>query len=109
MVFQVPSRGDVSQVPSRDDVYRVPFQDSVAGIPSRDDPTIGRASAVAGGPLGRYAAIGRSGWWTPVRVLLAVAMFTLLLGYTEKLPCADGNWVASKQYTHACYSDVIPL
>jgi uncharacterized membrane protein len=33
----------------------------------------------------------------------------LFLGYSEKLPCADGNWVASKQYTHACYSDVIPL
>ncbi|MFL6161942.1 MAG: glycosyltransferase family 87 protein [Jatrophihabitantaceae bacterium] len=81
----------------------------VAQLPSRDDETISRASAVIGGPLGRYAAIGRSHWWTPVRVLLAVAAFTLLLGYGEKLPCADGNWVASKQYTHSCYSDVIPL
>ena len=35
--------------------------------------------------------------------------FTLVLGYGEKLPCANGQWVASKQYTHACYSDVIPL
>jgi len=100
----------VSQVPFRNDVARNDVSwGVVAGIPSRDDPTIGRASAVAGGPLGRYAAIGRSYWWTPVRVLLAVAMFTLLLGYAEKLPCADGNWVASKQYTHSCYSDVIPL
>ena len=94
------------QVPARDDARH---REVVAGIPSRDDPTIRRASAVIGGPLGRYAAIGRSFWWTPVRVLLAVAMVTLLLGYTEKLPCADGNWVATKQYTHACYSDVIPL
>jgi len=77
-------------------------------VPSRDDPTVARASQVVGGPLGRYARY-RSSWWTPVRVLLAIATFTLLLGYGEKLPCADGNWVASKQYTHACYSDVIPL
>jgi uncharacterized membrane protein len=80
----------------------------LAQIPSRDDPTIGRASAVVGGPLGRYAGFGRR-WWTPLRVLLAIAAFTLLLGYGEKLPCADEQWVASKQYTHACYSDVIPL
>src|SRR3954447_14268806 len=90
-------------------VYQVPSRDDAALVPSWDDQTIARASGVVGGPLGRYAAIGRWRWWTPVRLLLAVAMFTLLLGYAEKLPCADGNWVASKQYTHACYSDVIPL
>ena len=109
MVSQLPSRDDLVGVPSRDGVGGVPFRDEVIAVPSRDDPTIARASAVVGGPLGRYAALGRSYWWTPVRLLLAVAMFTLLLGYAEKLPCADGNWVASKQYTHACYSDVIPL
>ena len=80
----------------------------VVQIPSRDDPTVARASAVLGGPLGRYARPG-SGWWTPLRVLLAMAAFTLVLGYGEKLPCANGQWVASKQYTHVCYSDVIPL
>lgn len=76
--------------------------------PSRTDPTVARASAVVGGPLGRYAESAPS-WWTPLRVLLALAAFTMLLGYGEKLPCADGQWTASKQYTHACYSDVIPL
>lgn len=80
----------------------------VVQIPSRDDPTVARASTVLGGPLGRYARPG-IGWWSPLRVLLAIATFTLVLGYGEKLPCANGQWVASKQYTHACYSDVIPL
>lgn len=79
-----------------------------APIPSRDDPTIRRASTVVGGPLGRYARY-TTRWWTPLRVLLAIAAFTLVLGYSEKLPCANGDWTASKQYTHACYSDVIPL
>src|ERR1700710_2187297 len=80
----------------------------MVSAPSLDDETIGRASGVAGGPLGRYARYSHS-WWTPIRVLLAIAAFTMLLGYGEKLPCADGNWVANKQYTHVCYSDVIPL
>jgi len=80
----------------------------LAPLPSRDDPTVRRASAVLGGAVGRYATT-RSRWWTPIRVLLALAAVSLLLGYAEKSPCADGKWVNSLQYTHACYSDVIPL
>jgi uncharacterized membrane protein len=38
-----------------------------------------------------------------------MAAVTLALGYTEKAPCANGQWVNTLQYTHACYSDVIPL
>jgi uncharacterized membrane protein len=38
-----------------------------------------------------------------------MTLATLLLGYAQKAPCADGNWVGSKQYTHFCYSDVVPL
>ncbi|MDQ1731900.1 MAG: hypothetical protein QOK10_2059 [Pseudonocardiales bacterium] len=80
----------------------------VTPAPSSTDPTIRRAAAAIGGPLGRYAQREVS-WWTPIRVLLAIAAFTLLLGYAQKSPCADGRWVASSQYTQACYSDVIPL
>jgi uncharacterized membrane protein len=76
--------------------------------PSRDDPTVRRASSVIGGPLGRYAGASAR-WWTPIRVLLALTAFTLLLGYGQKSPCADGRWEHSLQYTHACYSDIIPL
>lgn len=60
-----------------------------------------------GGAWGRHAATGR--WWSPLRVLLALGSFTLVLAFVQKAPCADANWVANKQYTHACYSDVIPL
>jgi uncharacterized membrane protein len=43
-------------------------------------------------------------------VLLALTCLTLLLGFAEKSPCTDGNWgSAGMQYTHACYSDVVPL
>ena len=66
-----------------------------------------RASGVIGGAWGRHAAHGR--WWTPLRILLAMTCFTLLLGFAEKSPCASANWVNDKQYTHACYSDIVPL
>ena len=75
--------------------------------PSRADPTVARAVRIVGGAWGRHAVAG--GWWTPLRVLLGLASFTLVLGYLQKSPCANANWVANRQYTHACYSDIIPL
>jgi uncharacterized membrane protein len=78
-------------------------------LPSRVDPTAWRAARLVGGPWGRHAGVARFSWWTPVRWLLAMTIVTLLLGYAEKAPCANGNWVGHKQYTHFCYSDVVPL
>jgi uncharacterized membrane protein len=80
----------------------------ITPVPTSTDATVARASKVVGGPRGRYARPSSS-WWTPLRILLAIAAFTLLLGYSEKAPCANGRWVDNLQYTHACYSDVIPL
>jgi uncharacterized membrane protein len=62
-----------------------------------------------GGPWGRRAAVGQSAWWTPVRWLLLMTLVTLLLGFAEKSPCANAQWTGDKEYTHFCYSDVIPL
>ncbi|MHA3705012.1 glycosyltransferase family 87 protein [Jatrophihabitans sp. YIM 134969] len=76
--------------------------------PSRFDPVVHAASQVVGGPWGRYAA--RPG--RPKVVLAALLLLAgvfLAAGYVQKSPCADGAWVGSKQYTHFCYSDVIPL
>ena len=44
-----------------------------------------------------------------MRIVLGLTCITLVLAYVQKSPCANGDWVGSKQYTHACYSDVIPL
>jgi uncharacterized membrane protein len=73
------------------------------------DATVLRASRLLGGPWGRHAGIARGSWWTPVRWLIAMTLATLLLGFAQKSPCATGNWVGHKQYTHFCYSDVVPL
>jgi len=59
--------------------------------------------------LGRYAGVFPGSWWTPVRIVMAMTCFTLLLGFAQKSPCATGNWTGSKQYTHMCYSDIVPL
>ena len=77
--------------------------------PSWIDAMASRASGVVGGPWGKRAARPFQSFWTPVRVLLALATLTLLLGFGQKYPCSDGQWTGHKQYTHACYSDVIPL
>jgi uncharacterized membrane protein len=80
-----------------------------ARLPSRVDPTAWRAARILGGPWGRHAGVSRHGWWTPVRWLLAMTLVTLLLGFAQKAPCATGAWTGHKQYTHFCYSDVVPL
>lgn len=83
--------------------------DESARLPSRVDPTAWRAARIVGGAWGRHAAVSRWSWWTPLRWLLVMTLATLLLGFAQKSPCTDGNWVGNKQYTHFCYSDVVPL
>ncbi|MCU1690877.1 MAG: conserved rane protein of unknown function [Jatrophihabitantaceae bacterium] len=77
--------------------------------PSWVDSMVTKASGAVGGPWGKRAVRPLQSFWTPVRVLLALATLTLLLGFGEKYPCSDGQWSGHKQYTHACYSDVVPL
>jgi uncharacterized membrane protein len=56
-------------------------------IPSWSDPLAASASRIIGGPLGRRAPIGRSRFWTPLRVMLLFAVLTLALGWLGKAPC----------------------
>ncbi|MDT4902603.1 MAG: hypothetical protein QOH52_619 [Pseudonocardiales bacterium] len=78
-------------------------------LPSLVDPMAWRAAKPLGGSWGRHAGIGQRSWWTPLRWLLAMTLVTLLLGFAQKAPCATGVWDGNKQYTHFCYSDVVPL
>jgi uncharacterized membrane protein len=76
--------------------------------PTRDDPVVRLGSEVIGGPLGRRARTG-GGWWTPLRVLLALTFLTCGLGMLQKEPCREAGWAAPGNYVHACYSDIPPL
>ena len=75
--------------------------------PTHEDPVVRGASAGFGGPLGRHAQSGSS-WWTPIRVLIALAMLSSVLMYMQKLPCRNQPWNGF-QYSHACYNDIYPL
>lgn len=77
------------------------------------------ASRVIGGPLGRHAVVGRGRFWTPLRVVLLLAVLACALGWLLKAPCiqqyqaGDGrlvlDWRNMRQYVALCYSDVITL
>jgi uncharacterized membrane protein len=72
-----------------------------------------------GGPLGEHAQVGRHWFWTALRVVLLLAVLTLLAGWVQKSPCIQQyvdekgqvqlDWRGSKQFTALCYSDTVPL
>lgn len=76
--------------------------------PSREDPVVAGVSELIGGPVGRHASAG-GGWWTPLRVLLALTALCCLLGFAQKAPCRTHPWADDYQYTRLCYSDVYAL
>ncbi len=77
------------------------------------------ASRPVGGPLGRHALVGRSRFWTPLRVLLLITAATLALGWLSKAACLQQyspptggpaiDWRNDRQYVALCYTDTIPL
>ena len=73
--------------------------------PTREDPVAGAASEVVGGPHGKHSA-GHP-WWTPVRVVLALAAVAWLLALVQKTPCVLDDWSGDEtRYARLCYSDV---
>lgn len=75
--------------------------------------------AAWGGPVGRHGAVGRQRFWTPLRVVMLLAVLFLCLGFFSKAACletthpTDGSASSLKwdgrQYYKACYADPIPL
>ncbi len=95
-------------------------------LPTRSDNLVREASSLIGGPAGAHAVIGRSRHLTPLRVLFALALCGLALGWFGKASCLqqappdDGSasrpgaemrldWDDQRQFTNLCYSDVISL
>ncbi|RSZ61437.1 DUF2029 domain-containing protein [Corynebacterium hylobatis] len=87
--------------------------------PALTEPVAAGFISFLGGPVGRFAAVGRQPWWTPVRVLVSVALVFLSFGFLAKARClgggraADGtvvlDWSGNRQYVAACYNDITPL
>ena len=88
-------------------------------LPSRTEPMARGFIRFIGGPPGAHALIGRTNWWTPLRVLLATAATFLVFGWLQKAQCirtgfdGEGNpyvdWSGKRQFTSACYSDTVSL
>ena len=87
-------------------------------VPSWTEPAAAAASRLIGGPLGRHAIVGRSRFWTPLRVLLLGALLVLAAGWLFRAPCiqqtSNGgsvilDWNADRQYVAMCYSDIVTL
>jgi uncharacterized membrane protein len=88
-------------------------------VPTWTESLARRASRPFGGPLGRHATIGRHWFWSPLRVVLLLALVTLALGWLQKSPCIQQytddkgvmqlDWRGSRQFTAMCYSDTVPL
>ena len=89
-------------------------------LPSRTDALSAGLSEVVGGPVGRHALIGRQRVFTPLRVMLMIALVLLALGWTTKSPCLQtvgigtpdqkvANWANQRAYFAMCYSDTVPL
>ncbi|MCB5163311.1 glycosyltransferase 87 family protein [Streptomyces bambusae] len=76
-------------------------------LPTQQDEVAAAGSGLLGGPFGRYARTGGRRF-TPVHVIVLVAIGMFALGMVQKLPCYDWAWFrgAASQYTHACYSDI---
>ncbi|SCK22473.1 Uncharacterized membrane protein [Streptomyces sp. WMMB 714] len=76
--------------------------------PTEQDEVAAAGSELIGGPVGRRAAPGAGGWWTPVKVVVLLGLGMFALGMVQKLPCYNGAWFSGQtsQYVHACYSDI---
>lgn len=72
--------------------------------PTRDDPVVAALSEGVGGPVGTRSAGHR--WWSPVRVVLALAALCLSLGMLQKAGCYEETWSGGDRYTQMCYSDL---
>ncbi|WP_158880067.1 glycosyltransferase family 87 protein [Amycolatopsis anabasis] len=87
--------------------------------PSRTEPLVAAATRPIGGPLGDHAAVGRHWFWSPLRVVLLLAMLTLVFGWFGKAGCiqqftndqgqAELDWRSGRPYVAMCYSDIVPL
>lgn len=75
-------------------------------VPSTDP--VARAATVAfGGPIGRYARVGRTLPWQPAAAVLTfVASVLVALGTFQKGYCTAHGWGAPEVFWRACYSDL---
>ncbi len=120
-----PLRGSPTQIRKVATISPEPMAADRRSVDNRDCPSrtdyLGAALAeVVGGPVGRHALIGRTRLMTPLRVMFAIALVFLALGWSTKAACLQStgsgpgdqrvaNWENQRAYYELCYSDTVPL
>ncbi|GGB23106.1 membrane protein [Flexivirga endophytica] len=74
--------------------------------PSRREEPAALATGIIGGPVGRFAAIGRRGWTYAAAMLSALASVLIALGVLQKNHCVRDGWGSPGALWRACYSDL---
>ena len=77
-------------------------------LPTRSDPELKTSAEFLGGPAGDRVIAG-TGFWTPLRVVIALGVIGYAIAFLTKMPCVSSNWADPGRYTHLCYSDIPPL
>ncbi len=77
--------------------------------PGREDRFVGGLAESIGGSLGDHATRRPRKVFTPVRIILVLAMLTFGLNWVQKYPCQDASWSDWSQYRYFCYTDVVAL
>jgi Glycosyltransferase family 87 len=75
-------------------------------LPSRTDRLAALATEVIGGPVGRYARVGKRVWVPAAAVLSAVASVVVALGVLQKNHCVREGWATPGSLWRMCYSDL---
>lgn len=107
VVSPQPLAGDLRSANNRD-------------CPSRTDFLGSALANIIGGPVGGHALIGRTRFFTPLRVMLVFGLVFLALGWSTKAACLQStgtgtgdqrvaNWNNQRAYYELCYSDTVPL
>ena len=89
----------------RHTLCRVSAPDRIV-VPTREDPVARSASAVAGGPLGRYAVPLARGWRRLAAGLVAASTVPMALSVALRGHCVDAGWSSPDQFFHMCFSDL---
>ncbi|RNI19616.1 glycosyltransferase 87 family protein [Flexivirga caeni] len=74
--------------------------------PSQGEEPAALATEIIGGPVGRFAAIGRRGWTYVAALLSAAASVLVALDVAQKGHCVEDGWGSPGALWRACYSDL---
>jgi uncharacterized membrane protein len=74
-------------------------------LPTLDDAVLAAASPAVGGIAGRRVRPD-SGWWTALRVCLALTLVASIVALARMAPCSSDGWTGGDQFVAGCYSDI---